>query len=97
MAHGSWSGSLSRPERHGACHWGCRKHKARLVTRNLAFVATLMNSGVEFVAVDNPHANKLTFHIPAAVANHERESDAECFGKSYHLDRRRRPAPSKPM
>ena len=56
-----------------------------------------MNSGVEFVAVDNPHANKLTFHIPAAVANHERESDAECFGKSYHLDRRRRPAPSKPM
>src|SRR5271170_5761645 len=37
----------------------CRKHKARLViakldrlSRNLAFVATLMDSGVEFVAVD---------------------------------------------
>jgi DNA invertase Pin-like site-specific DNA recombinase len=28
---------------------------------------------VEFVAVDNPHANKLTVHILAAVAQHERE------------------------
>jgi Resolvase, N terminal domain len=33
----------------------------------------LMDSGVEFVAVDNPHANKLTIHILAAVAQHERE------------------------
>jgi DNA invertase Pin-like site-specific DNA recombinase len=32
-----------------------------------------MDSGVEFVAVDNPHANKLTVHILAAVAQHERE------------------------
>jgi DNA invertase Pin-like site-specific DNA recombinase len=28
---------------------------------------------VEFVAVDNPHANKLTIHILAAMAEHERE------------------------
>jgi DNA invertase Pin-like site-specific DNA recombinase len=62
----------------------CRKHKARLViakldrlSRNLAFVATLMESGVEFVAVDNPHANKLTIHILAAVAEHEREAISE--------------------
>jgi DNA invertase Pin-like site-specific DNA recombinase len=32
-----------------------------------------LDSGVEFVAVDNPHANKLTVHILAAVAQHERE------------------------
>lgn len=32
-----------------------------------------MDSGVEFLAVDNPHANKLTVHILAAVAQHERE------------------------
>ena len=58
----------------------CRRHKAKLViakldrlSRNLAFIATLMESGVEFVAVDNPHANKLTVHILAAVAQHERE------------------------
>jgi len=62
----------------------CRKHKAKLViakldrlSRNLAFVATLMESGVEFVAVDNPHANKLTIHILAAVAQHEREMISE--------------------
>jgi DNA invertase Pin-like site-specific DNA recombinase len=62
----------------------CRKHKAKLViakldrlSRNLAFIATMMDSGVEFVAVDNPHANKLTLHILAAVAQHEREMIAE--------------------
>jgi DNA invertase Pin-like site-specific DNA recombinase len=36
-----------------------------------------MESGVEFVAVDNPHANKLTIHILAAVAEHEREAISE--------------------
>jgi DNA invertase Pin-like site-specific DNA recombinase len=58
----------------------CKKRKAKLViakldrlSRNLAFIATLLDSGVEFVAVDNPHANKLTVHILAAVAQHERE------------------------
>ena len=58
----------------------CRKRKAKLViakldrlSRNLAFIATMMDSGVEFVAVDNPHATRLTLHILAAVAEHERE------------------------
>ena len=63
----------------------CRKQRAcRLIiakldrlSRNLAFIATLMESGVEFVAVDNPHANKLTIHILAAVAQHEREMISE--------------------
>jgi DNA invertase Pin-like site-specific DNA recombinase len=62
----------------------CKKHKAKLViakldrlSRNLAFIAALMESGVEFVAVDNPHANKLTVHILAAVAQHERELIAQ--------------------
>jgi DNA invertase Pin-like site-specific DNA recombinase len=36
-----------------------------------------LESGVEFVAVDNPHANKLTVHILAAVAQHERELIAQ--------------------
>jgi DNA invertase Pin-like site-specific DNA recombinase len=47
------------------------------LSRNLAFIATLMDAGVEFVAVDNPHANKLTVHILAAVAQHEREMISE--------------------
>ncbi len=62
----------------------CRRNKAKLViakldrlSRNLAFIATLMESSVEFVAVDNPHANKLTIHILAAVAQHEREMISE--------------------
>ena len=36
-----------------------------------------MESGVEFVAVDNPHASTLTLHILAAVAEHEREAISE--------------------
>jgi DNA invertase Pin-like site-specific DNA recombinase len=62
----------------------CKKLKAKLViakldrlSRNLAFIAALMESGVEFVAVDIPHANKLTIHILAAVAQHEREMISE--------------------
>ena len=62
----------------------CKRQKARLViakldrlSRNLAFIAALMESGVEFVAVDNPHMNKLTIHILAAVAEHEREMISE--------------------
>lgn len=59
----------------------CRRHKAVLViakldrlARNVAFVANLMESSVEFVAVDMPMANRLTIHILAAVAEHEREA-----------------------
>lgn len=62
----------------------CRKQKAKLViakldrlSRNLSFIAALMESGVEFVAVDNPNATKLTIHILAAVAQHEREAISE--------------------
>jgi DNA invertase Pin-like site-specific DNA recombinase len=58
----------------------CRRQKARLViakldrlSRNMAFIAAMMDSGVEFVACDNPHATRLTLHILAAVAEHERE------------------------
>ncbi len=59
----------------------CRRRRgARLViakldrlSRNVAFIATLMDSNVEFIAVDNPHATRLTLHILAAVAEHERE------------------------
>jgi DNA invertase Pin-like site-specific DNA recombinase len=57
-----------------------KKRKAKLViakldrlSRNVAFIANLMDSGVEFVAADMPMANRLTIHILAAVAEHERE------------------------
>src|SRR3569623_1557293 len=38
---------------------------------NLHFVSGLMEGGVDFVAADNPHANRLTIHILAAVAEDE--------------------------
>jgi DNA invertase Pin-like site-specific DNA recombinase len=43
------------------------------LARNVAFIANLMESSVDFVAVDMPNANRLTIHILAAVAEHERE------------------------
>jgi DNA invertase Pin-like site-specific DNA recombinase len=59
----------------------CRRYKATLViakldrlARNVAFVSNLMEAGTDFVAVDFPHANRLTIHILAAVAEHEREA-----------------------
>jgi DNA invertase Pin-like site-specific DNA recombinase len=36
-----------------------------------------MDSNVEFIAADNPHANRLTVHILAAVAEHERGAISE--------------------
>ena len=41
------------------------------LARNMAFTATLMESGADFVACDIPEANRLTIHILAAVAEDE--------------------------
>jgi len=56
----------------------CRTHGATLIiakldrlARNVAFVSNLMQSRVEFTAVDFPQANRLTVHILAAVAEHK--------------------------
>jgi DNA invertase Pin-like site-specific DNA recombinase len=56
----------------------CRLTGATLViakldrlSRNVAFLAALMDSGVEFVAADNPNATRFTSHILSAVAEHE--------------------------
>ena len=58
----------------------CKRQRATLViskldrlARSVAFISRLMESGVDFVAVDMPHANRLTVHILSAVAEHERE------------------------
>jgi len=58
----------------------CKREKATLLiakldrlARNVHFISGLMESGVDFVAADNPHANKLMIHLLAAFAEHERE------------------------
>jgi DNA invertase Pin-like site-specific DNA recombinase len=47
------------------------------LARNVAFLSALMDSSVPFVACDNPHANRLTLHILAAVAEAEAKSISE--------------------
>ncbi|WP_284154959.1 recombinase family protein [Algicella marina] len=44
------------------------------LSRNAAFLLTLRDSGVRFVAVDMPEANDLTVGIMALVAEQEREA-----------------------
>ena len=62
----------------------CKRHRARLIiakldrlSRNVAFIATLMDGKVDFVCCDFPQANRLTLHVLAAVAEHEREMISE--------------------
>jgi DNA invertase Pin-like site-specific DNA recombinase len=69
----------NRPQLHAALA-ECRRRRATLLiarldrlARNVAFIANLMESGVDFVAVDMPTANRFTIHIFAAYAKHERE------------------------
>lgn len=61
----------------------CRKHRAVLLiarldrlARSVSFIASLIDSGVEFVAADNPAANKLVVHMMAAFAEFERDQIA---------------------
>jgi len=58
----------------------CRKERAVLViakldrlARNAAFLLNLRDSGVDFIAVDMPHADKFTVGIMALVAEKERD------------------------
>jgi DNA invertase Pin-like site-specific DNA recombinase len=44
------------------------------LSRNVAFLAALQDSGTKFVAADMPEANELTIHIMAAVAQAERKA-----------------------
>lgn len=62
----------------------CRARKAVLIiakldrlARNVHFVSGLLESGVDFIACDNPHASKFTIHTLAAVAELEREQISE--------------------
>ena len=59
----------------------CRLTGATLVvakldrlSRNAAFLMTLRDSGVNFVAADLPEANTMTVGVMAVVAQHEREA-----------------------
>jgi DNA invertase Pin-like site-specific DNA recombinase len=59
----------------------CRVHNAQLLiakldrlSRSVAFISTLIESGVRFVAADMPEANTLTVHVMSSMAQFEREA-----------------------
>jgi DNA invertase Pin-like site-specific DNA recombinase len=73
----------NRPELRKAIRHA-KRSKATLViakldrlARSVFVTAELMKSGVEFVACDNPTANRLTIQILAAVAEHEAHAISE--------------------
>ena len=58
----------------------CKRTKATLLiakldrlSRSVSFTSALMESGIDFLAVDNPHANKFMIHVQAAFNQHEAE------------------------
>jgi DNA invertase Pin-like site-specific DNA recombinase len=64
--------------------WRCRVYGAKLVVarldrlaRSAALIASLLESGVDFVAADMPMANRFTIHILAAVAEYEARLTSE--------------------
>jgi DNA invertase Pin-like site-specific DNA recombinase len=66
-----------RPELHKAIEL-CRKSGATLLiakvdrlARNVAFIANLLESGVRFIAIDMPNADRFMLHVYAAMAEEE--------------------------
>lgn len=58
----------------------CKRQNATLLIakldrlgRNVAFISSLMESKIDFVAVDNPTSNKFVVHVMAAFAEYERD------------------------
>lgn len=47
------------------------------LARNVAFIANLLESGVEIAAADMPQANRFLLHVMAAVAEHEAKMISE--------------------
>jgi DNA invertase Pin-like site-specific DNA recombinase len=81
---GKGSNALDRRPQLKAALDYARKAKATLViakldrlSRNVAFIAALMESGVPFVAVDMPSAGTFELHIRAALAEEERRLISE--------------------
>jgi DNA invertase Pin-like site-specific DNA recombinase len=59
------------------------------LARNVAFLSALMESDVDFVACDIPHANRFTIHILAAVAEYEARRISETTKSALAVAKRR--------
>lgn len=74
----------------------CRTTKATLVVarldrlgRDVEQIARLVKSEVEIVVTDNPHANRFTIHILAAVAEEQRQRISETTKEALGAARKR--------
>lgn len=81
---GKGSNALARRPQLRAALEAARRAKATLIiakldrlARNVAFISSLMESGVPFVAVDMPNAGTFELHIRAALAEEERRLISE--------------------
>jgi DNA invertase Pin-like site-specific DNA recombinase len=59
------------------------------LSRNAAFLLTLRDSGVRFVAADNPEANEMVVGIMAVIAQNEREMIARRTREALAIARQR--------
>jgi len=72
------SGRIKKRPELGAAIATCRKSGAILLiakldrlARNVAFIANLLESGIKFIAVDMPNADRFMLHVYAAMAEEE--------------------------
>jgi DNA invertase Pin-like site-specific DNA recombinase len=78
------SGKRSDRPQLAAALAACKRLKAKLIvanlsrlSRNVSFISALMDSRVEFVAADMPHANKMALQVLAVFAEYERDQISE--------------------
>lgn len=63
--------AMAEAKRHGAVLLIAKLDR---LARNVAFIANLLESGVEIAAADMPEANRFLLHVMAAVAEHEAQA-----------------------
>ena len=92
----------NRPRLHEAIHL-CRVMRAVLViarldrlARSVNLISKLMESGLDFVTVDFPHANRFTVHVLAAIAEYESKLNSERTKLAKAASRARGAIPRKP-
>jgi DNA invertase Pin-like site-specific DNA recombinase len=74
----------------------CRKNKATLLVarldrlgRDVEQIARLVKTNVEIIITDNPHANRFTIHILAAVAEEQRLRISETTKEALNAAKKR--------
>jgi DNA invertase Pin-like site-specific DNA recombinase len=74
----------------------CRQHKATLIVarldrlgRDVEQIAGIVKSNVEIIVADNPHANRFTIHILAAVAEEQRQRISDTTKQALNAAKKR--------